>query len=834
MEVRRSCHARKFSVQLALASLIFVMNMAPAGAFQTGKLHGIVTSPGSDGQPVYLAGARVTLQREDLGVSLTTSSDQRGEFQLDDVPQGNYRLTVELEGFKSVTHPLTITAEGVAEVRIELKPAPITGEVTVTPEAEAVNRTESTTPGIVQERTLHNAPLVNERFQDALPLLPGVVRGPDGLINIKGARVSQSGYLVNSANVTDPVTGSFAINLPVDAIADVQVLSSPYAAEYGRFTGAVTAVSTRPSGDRWEFKIQSVLPRLRHRGDKIVGIEAFTPRLFFGGPLVKNRLSLAQSFEYRFVRTEVESLPPLKNDTVLESFDSFSHFTLRLTPNNEATITLSLYPQKNQFINLNTFNPQPVTPNFKQRGFNLALLDRAIFSNGSLLESLLSLKQYDANVFPNVEEPMTLFPEGNFGGFFNRQDRESFRYQWYGVYHLPPKMWSGQHNLKLGLDVSYAAYRGRIVNNPVRILREDRTLAEGIEFSDPARVGRNNTELSAFIQDKWLVTPRLTFDLGLRYEHDAVARQENFAPRLGFVIVPWHAGHTAIRGGFGIFFDKIPLNVATFDQMPHRIITRFARDGQTIVDGPRAFLHRIEGGRIQAPYSLAWSLEIDRELTRRLMVRLGYHQREGRREHLVEPVGGGGDTGLLLLVSGGRSHYREFQITTRYKLGEQSTLFASYVRSRATGDLNTFDAFFGNFPSPVIRKNERSLLPFDVPHRFLFWGDLALPWDIQALPVLEVRNGFPFSLVDDEWNFLGPRNRGGRFPTFASLDLQMTKGLVIPFRGKKYRLRAGVKIFNILNHFNPRDVQNNIASPLFGAFFNGVGRVFRAKFVFGF
>ncbi|HXF05122.1 MAG TPA: TonB-dependent receptor [Blastocatellia bacterium] len=829
-----SCHARNFLICLASAIVIVLVNITLADAFQIGKLHGIVTSRGSDGQSVYLVGARITLQREDLGVSLTTSTDQRGEFLLDNLPGGNYRLRVEMEGFTSATHSVTITPGGVAEVRVELEPAPITGEVTVTPEAETVNRTESTTPGIVQERTLQNAPLVNERFQDALPLLPGVVRGPDGLINIKGARVSQSGYLVNSANVTDPVTGSFAINLPVDAIEDVQVLSSPYAAEYGRFTGAVTAVSTRSSGDRWEFKIQSILPRLRHRGDKIVGIEAFTPRLFFGGPLVKNRLSLAQSFEYRFVRTEIESLPPLKNDTVLESFDSFSHFTLRLTPNNEATITLSLYPQKNQFVNLNTFNPQPVTPNFKQRGFNLAILDRAIFSSGSLLESLLSLKQYDANVFPNAEEPMTLFPEGNFGGFFNRQDRESFRYQWYQVYHLAPKMWSGQHNLKLGLDVSRSTYRGRIVNNLVRILREDRTLAEGIEFSHPARVGRNNTELSAFIQDKWLVTPRLTLDLGLRYERDGVARQENFAPRLGFVIVPWHAGHTAIRGGFGIFFDKIPLNVATFDQMPHRIVTRFAPDGQTIVDGPRAFLHRIDGGRVETPYSLAWSLEIDREVTGRLMVRLGYHQREGRREHLVEPVGGDGGTGYLVLMSGGRSHYRELQITTRYKLGEQSTLFASYVRSRATGDLNTFDAFFGNFPSPIIRKNERSLLPFDVPHRFLFWGDLALPWDIQALPVLEIRNGFPFSLVDGEWNFLGPRNRGGRFPTFASLDLQMTKGLVIPFRGKKYRFRAGVKIFNILNHFNPRDVQNNVASPLFGSFFNGVGRVFRAKFVFGF
>ena len=55
------------------------------------------------------------------------------------------------------------------------------------------------------------------------PLLyvPGVVRGPDGLLNVKGARASQSGFLVNSASVTDPVTGESAINLPLEAVQSV-------------------------------------------------------------------------------------------------------------------------------------------------------------------------------------------------------------------------------------------------------------------------------------------------------------------------------------------------------------------------------------------------------------------------------------------------------------------------------------------------------------------------------------------------------------------------------------------------------------------------------------
>jgi hypothetical protein len=52
--------------------------------------------------------------------------------------------------------------------------------------------------------------------------------------------------------------------------------------------------------------------------------------------------------------------------------------------------------------------------------------------------------------------------------------------------------------------------------------------------------------------------------------------------------------------------------------------------------------------------------------------------------------------------------------------------------------------------------------------------------------------------------------------------------------GKKYQVRVGFKVFNLLNRFNPRDVQNNLGSPHVGGFFNGVERKFRGKFVFEF
>ena len=84
---------------------------------------------------------------------------------------------------------------------------------------------------------------------------------------------------MNSTNVTDPVTGGPAINLPIDVVASVQVISNPYDPEYGRFTGAVSTISTKTSDyDKFHFSIQNFIPRLRDRDDSIMGIGAATPR----------------------------------------------------------------------------------------------------------------------------------------------------------------------------------------------------------------------------------------------------------------------------------------------------------------------------------------------------------------------------------------------------------------------------------------------------------------------------------------------------------------------------------------------------------------------------
>jgi len=816
-------------------SIIFWMTFVLFTA-QGGNIKGKVVADIPD-QRKPLSGVVVSLSSDVLREKkVQTITDNEGQFVFNGLLAGDYVVAVEFAGFKRYEQKLSVQIEATVERNILLQPVPLSESVTVTDNRTDASRTESTTPSVITTQALRDAPLIDQKFQDALPLLPGVVRGPDGNLNIKGTRPSQSGILVSSLNVTDPVTGAPAIELPLEAVDTVQVHSNPYAAEYGRFTGAVTTIETRSGSNDWRYLVTGTLPRPRWRDGKIYGIGAATPRIAVGGPIKKDKLFFFQSVEYRFVRTNVPSLEDLEEhqrDIQRESFDSFSRLDYVVNTNNRLTGSFSLFPQKFDYFNLNTFNPSETTANFHQRGWFLALNEQATFKSGALLQSSFSAKQFDGDIFGNSGAPYEITPDRNFGGWFNRQHRESRRYELLEVFHFSPQTWRGSHNFRTGLNFSHTSFDGTDRNEPVTIVRADGTRYQLIEFSGAGVLARRQNEFSVFLQDKWIVNKSVVLDLGVRYDRDQIGRQNNFAPRFGLVLAPFDSDRTIIRGGVGLFYDKIPLNVGSFEQYQDQVVSTFANDGVTVVDGPRLFRNTAPD-ELENPHSLAWNLQVDHQLSERLLLRLGYEERSTRRDFVLEPVSNAATTGegLLLLQNSGRSRYRELQAVARFRFQENRNIFLSYVHSQARGNLNDFNTYFGNQKHAVIRPDEYAKQPYDVPHRLLFWGDFGLPKDVVATPVLDWRSGFPFSLLNEQQNFVGPRNEGGRFPSLLTLDLLVTKGVTIPFRGKKYKGRAGMTLFNITNHWNPRDVQNNLAAGQFGTFFNSPDRSVRLKFEF--
>ena len=809
-----------------------------ASRFQpSGRIRGTILATSGD-RKERLPGAVATLTGGALGDKpLTTISDEQGQYSFNHLPAGEYKLTVSLRGFLTPERRITLAIDATVDLDVSLEVGHVEATVNVAPEEDRINTTDTTVSPKLSAKKLQDVPLVNEKFQDALPLLPGVMRSSDGALNIKGTRPDQSGVLVSSLNVTDPVTGDAAIDLPLEAVESVQVFSNPFSSEYGRFTGAVTAIETRSGTNDWRYLLTNVLVRPRFRDSHIYGVQSATPRIAVGGPLKKDKAFLFQSLEYRFVRQEVTSLPAAQRDSKLESFDSFTRLDFNLNSTNHLAVSFSLFPQKRDAANLNTFTPLETAANIHQRGWFLAVNDQKTFANRALLQSSVSLKQFDVDVFGNGVTTFAISPSRRSGSWFNRQARDSRRAQWLETLSLPERKFHGEHEVRIGFDLSHTSFDGSDRSAPVRVVRNNGTLTELITFVGDGQLRLNNTELAAFAQDTWHFARRLTIDLGLRWDRDGIGEDHNFAPRIGFALTPFADDHTVIRGGVGLFYDKIPITVGSFQQYQQRVVTTFANNGITISGGPTLFRHELSGNGYRNPYSVAATLQIDHEI-KRVLLRVGYEERQTRRDFVLEPLA----NGTLLLRNDGESRYREFQLTARLRLQERHHVYLAYVRSRATGDLNAFNDYFGNLRNPVIRANERSLQPFDAPNRLIAWGDIALPKQTTVSPVVDWHTGFPFSLVDENQNFVGARNRSGRYPTFFSLDLQVTKGLAprvpnwgfIPakFRGRKMPGRFGVKVFNLTNHWNPRDFQNNIDASDFGTFYNSPHRGIRLKFEF--
>ena len=370
----------------------------------TGTVQGRIFLLGSDG-PAQVVGAAVVLTGP---VERKGETDPEGHYAFEAVPPGTYQIEAVASGLRA-QQTITVEAHKVTDLDLQLKPTEITSTVTVTATPTDGNASPSET---ISEQTLRDAPSVDERFESALPLVPGVVRGPDGHVNLKGARNTQSGALVNSANVTDPVTGSAAMNLPVDVVASVQVISNPYDPEFGRFTGAVSSVETKTSDyEKFHFSFQNFMPRVRDRDGTIRGIGSATPRMTFTGPLIKDKIAITQSFEYRFVETPVNSLPAFQRDSRLESFDSYTQLDYTVSSTQTANVSIAFYPQRINYLGLNTFTTQLSTPDFHQRGYQLNVQDMDSVGGGGLLTSQLSFKSLDADVTAQSDDPYRILLE---------------------------------------------------------------------------------------------------------------------------------------------------------------------------------------------------------------------------------------------------------------------------------------------------------------------------------------------------------------------------------------------------------------------------------------
>jgi hypothetical protein len=764
---------------------------------------------------VHLPGVSVELRALDERLAIARSvTDGAGQVEFPEIPAGEYIVTASRPGFVARdSQPFTVVADSTTQVLLDTQLGLVMPEVQV--RAEMPSPTDSVQPvsmsDMLSGSIFESTPLPGDDFQSLLPLLPGVVRDADGRLRIRGGQPSQSALQVSSVSLIDPSTGDFDLDLPAQSVQSVEVLPNPFAAEYGRFSTSVTQIRTHRGTNDWKVSTGSLVPRFRAM---LKGIRGFEPRLSVRGPITRDRLFLSQDLQFRYVATPVKSLPD-EPETDLRSLDSFTRVDHVISAGHALGGGVILFPRELRRVTMNTFRPIDTSPDFEQTGWTAGAVDRFAILPDVVIESALSLRRFEIDVYSRGQLPMVYAPESQRGGFFNDHDRDVTSVQWVESLSLTRRFRHGEHVIKVGTDLQASGYQGTYLNRTIEVRRLDDTLAEHTTFVNRTEQDVHGTEFAVFAQDRWRVSSRVTFELGLRVDRDAVVQQSNWSPRAGVAVSVLPEGRGILRGGFGKFVQRTPLNIGAFATFPARAITRFAPDGQTPTQSYT--LQNRAAADLRTPEAFVGNLEWDQRFGRRFLLKIAGLAREGSHEYIVEPDVA---SGVLHLQSSGTSRYRELETTMRYLGGDRRDLTLSYVRSHGRADLNHYDQYFGNIPSPLVRANEHNLTSTDVPHRFILRGTIGLPGQWDFAPVFEWRSGFPWSAVDEYQDFVGPRNRSGRLPMVRTLDFTLAR----PWRFKKYRFRAGIKMYNVFGAAAERDMQANITSPSYGQAFNPVER----------
>ncbi len=786
--------------------------------------------------PVYDAQVRVSFAGVDAGVE-TTRSEGMAVFRT--IPCGQWTVRASKEGFEDRSTTIAVGAQPVMQVSLALTPRMNQTRLEVTDTAPPVEQSSSQNYEL-RPAEVKNLPSNPPTVADTLPLVPGIVRAQNGELKIDGAGEERSSLVVNQTDVTDPATGKFAQTVPVDSIETVNVLNTPFLAQYGRFTQSVVAVETRRGGDKWHADLNDPFPDFRIRSYHINGIRNETPRGVVGGPIIANRLYLNTALQYLLDKRSNRTLPYPHNESKQERVNSFTQFDFIASQRQIINFTYHYSPEHIDFVNPDYFTPQPVTPSYAQRAYVATLADHLGFFGGTL-DSSLSMQRFHTFIGAQGPGEMQLAPQGNSGNYFGTQSRDAWRREWLEGWSPAPARFVGTHQFKVGTSLTVVNNRGFFAFRPVNILDAAGQRIQRIDFANQGQYKRTDLEFTTYLQDHWSLHPKLAFDYGIRVEHQRLASSLRVAPRAGLAWIPFTNGRTVFRLGYGEFYDHIPTDVYAFSRYPNRLVTSYGPDGNIIgiptlftnvignVAGPKTFL--VRGKRVAGDFSprgSTWNAQVEHSFSRLLRFRAVYTDNRSVGLIVLEPAFL--DASNEVVLNGdGSSRYRQLELTGRLSWEGGQQLVFSYTHSRAEGSQNTFDSFLGNYANPILRPNVYSSLPGDIPNRFLIWGSANMPfWQLKILPTVEYRNGFAYAELDQLQAYSGvPYRDQTRLRNFFSADARVMRDFKW---NPKYAIRLSLTGFNLTNHFNPLAIHSNIADPDHGIAFGNYHRRYRFDF----
>ncbi len=225
-----------------------------ASAQTTGKIIGVVTDA-STGKP--LTGALVVATSPSLQGEQTAVTDPAGNYRFDLLPPGQYKVAVQLEGYKPFDRTdVVLNVDKTLKVSLSMVPEAVqleeqvirTGQV-----APVINVGTAETGAVVSKEFIATVP-VGRDFSATAIVAPGAQGDVYGT-SFNGATSPENNYILDGLNTTDPAYGRQGSQLLTNFLDQVDVKTSAFMPEYGRATGGVINVITKAGSNEFHGSV---------------------------------------------------------------------------------------------------------------------------------------------------------------------------------------------------------------------------------------------------------------------------------------------------------------------------------------------------------------------------------------------------------------------------------------------------------------------------------------------------------------------------------------------------------------------------------------------------
>jgi len=595
------------------ALLSFPLRVRAQDTVTAGSVSGRVT----DTSGAVIVGAQVTARQLETNVTIAAVSDGAGYFRLTYLRVGPYEITVRAAGFADFSRQLTLKAGSAFQLPITLVIEAQQETVAVSASAIVLETARSQIAGTVTQEEIERLPLNGRNFQDIALLVPGVslpnlgtssvqlfpetsaVAGPG--LSISSQRNLSNNFIVDGLSANDDAAALAGIAYGVDAVDEFQVVTSSGQAELGRALGGYVNVVTRSGsntaqGSLYGFFRDAAFNAANPLLGQTLPMDQQQYGVSAGGPIAKDRT-------FYFLNAEQRTLDQTGLVTITDPNVAAINARLAQVGYQGPVVTTGIYPNPvdtttmlakvdhrlsdRDFLTVRYSLYRADSSNSRGAGAlnapsasaGLDNIDHVVSFGNVLTLSSRTINESRAQfAYSDLKAPSSdlVGPQVSISGVASfgtlsgsPQARLNKMFQF--VDNLSHQ--SGAHAMKAGVDFIYnddtitfpRSFRGSYTfTNMTNFLAGIYSNSGGFRqtFGNPV-VSQTNPNLGLYAQDEWKISSGVTINAGLRYDLQFLKAintdVNNVSPRVGVAWTPFAARRTVVRGGTGVFYDRVPL-----------------------------------------------------------------------------------------------------------------------------------------------------------------------------------------------------------------------------------------------------------------------------------